>query len=335
MAVDGTVLENYNLSASLRHAPISIGDGLLLHVQEASLSRLLLFNSTSNTLAEIAVLGRSPAIPLVMDTAVVLGDSDGLTFVQCDPDCIIVDTYPTKVNGEMRWRSTGQFVAPVNTEEGGWLSVVLNDNGTYDEVTLFSTPYDGYGTSAPAWTPTGMYLGNDAGVLMAYTVERMNTGEEAATASTPLIGLTAITLGFIGAAWLSNRGRTTDAWRLLTLGAVAVALLMLPDLATSWNTLLAEEAAPSSEETPWDPSWPDEWLGTQIVVFDLPDQTVVAGGLVGHETVWSLTAAAAEERDLSHHRGDRDRALSCGHQRCGSDGMGIHHQRPARGVRDG
>ena len=114
--------------------------------------------------------------------------------------------------------------------------------------------------------------------------------------STPLIGLTAMTLGLVGAAWLSNRGRTTDAWRLLTLGAVAVALLMLPDLAASWNAWLVEEE-PSSEETTWDPSWPDEWLGTQVVVFDLPDQTVVAGGLVGHETVWSLTAAAAEERD--------------------------------------
>ena len=244
------------------------------------------------------MLGRSPAIPLVMDTTVVLGDSDGLTSVQCDPDCIVIDTYPTKVNGEMRWRSPGQFFAPVNTDEGGWLSAELNDNGTLGEVSLFSTPHDGYGTSAPAWTPTEMYLGNDAGVLMAYTIERTSSGEEATTMSTPLIGLTAMTLGLVGAAWLSNRGRTTDAWRLLTLGAVAVALLMLPDLAASWNAWLVEEE-PSSEETTWDPSWPDEWLGTQVVVFDLPDQTVVAGGLVGHETVWSLTAAAAEERDLS------------------------------------
>ena len=107
-----------------------------------------------------------------------------------------------------------------------------------------------------------------------------------------------MTLGFIGAAWLSNRGRTTDAWRLLTLGAVAVALLMLPDLAASWNAWLVE-GDPPSEETTWDPSWPDEWLGTQIVVFELPDQTVIVGGLVGHETVWSLTMAAADERNLS------------------------------------
>jgi hypothetical protein len=78
-----------------------------------------------------------------------------------------------------------------------------------------------------------------------------------------------------------------------------VALLMLPDLATSWNTLLAEEAAPSSEETPWDPSWPDEWLGTQIVVFDLPDQTLVVGGLTGHETAWELTQVAAQQHNLS------------------------------------
>jgi len=295
---DGTVRETHDLSASLRHAPVSIGDGLLLHVQEETLSRLLLFNSTSSTLAELAVLGRSPAIPLVMGTTVVLGHSDGLTTVQCNPECLLVDTYPTKVNGEMRWRSSDQFFAPVNTQEGGWLSVMVGDDGAMREVSRFTTPHDGFSTSAPAWTATQMYLGNDAGVLMAYEVERTATSDDATLTSTPLIGLTAISLGLIAAAWLSNRGRTTDAWRLLTLGAVAVALLMLPDLAASWNAWLVEEKA-TPEEVPWDPSWPDEWLGTQIVVFELPDETLVVGGLLAHETVWELTVAAAEERHLS------------------------------------
>ena len=35
------------------------------------------------------------------------------------------------------------------------------------------------------------------------------------------------------------------------------------------------------------------------MVFELPDQTVAVGGLLGHGTVWELTSAAAEERNLS------------------------------------
>lgn len=294
---DGTVRENHSLSAALRHAPISIGDNLLLHVQEETLSRLVQFNSTSSILAELAVLGRSPAIPLARGTLVVLGDSDGLTSIQCNPDCIVVDTHPATVNGEMRWRSPDQFTAPVNTQEGGWLNVMVDDNGTLSEVSRFTTPHDGYGTSAPAWTDTGMYVGNDAGVLMAYTVEGTSTDNEATTSS-PLIGLTAITLSLAGGAWLSSRGRTTDAWRIVTLGALALALLLLPDITASWNAWLVDEE-PSSEENSWDSSWPDEWLGTQIVVFELPDQTIAVGGLLGHGTVWELTSAAAEERNLS------------------------------------
>ena len=299
---NGTVRAMHNLSGSLRHAPVNIGSALLLHVQEETRSRLLSFNSTSELLTELAVLGRSPAIPLVMGSSIVFADSGGLTSVLCNPACVVVDTYPSKVNGELGRRSSTQLFAPVNTESGGWLSIDVVDNGTFEGMSMFRTPYDGYGTSAPAWTPTGMYLGNDAGVLMAYEFLPGN-GIEASLMDpqqdgAPLIGLAAVTLCLVGAAWLGNRGRTTDAWRVATLMAVAVAVLMLPDLSASWSEWLVEDEA-SADETAWDPSWPDVWLGTQVVVFDLPDQTVVVGGLLGHQTVWDLTQAAAKEHNLS------------------------------------
>ena len=62
---------------------------------------------------------------------------------------------------------------------------------------MFTTPYDGYGTSAPAWTSSRMFLGNDAGVLMAYssqpgiTVEAPQQSPEQDTNS--LVGLAAVT----------------------------------------------------------------------------------------------------------------------------------------------
>jgi hypothetical protein len=59
---------------------------------------------------------------------------------------------------------------------------------------------------------------------------------------------------------------------------------------------LVEDNAPST--TAWDESWPETWLGTQIVVFEFPDGPVTVGGLVGHQNVWSLTQQAAEERAI-------------------------------------
>ena len=43
----------------------------------------------------------------------------------------------------------------------------------------------------------------------------------------------------------------------------------------------------------WDNDWPDEWKGTQVVVFELPGGDVAIGGLDGHENVEQLTESAA------------------------------------------
>ena len=142
-----------------------------------------------------------------------------------------------------------------------------------------------------------MFLGNDAGVLMAYQVGAP-IAQEVPSETSPLWGLVALTVCLVGAAWLAGRGRSTDAWRVFTLCAVAVALLMLPDLSSSWSAWLAEGDDLSAEDA-WDPSWPDAWLGTQVVVFELANETVVVGGLVGHSTVWDLTQAAVEEQGLT------------------------------------
>ncbi len=294
---NGTVRASYPLPGSLRHAPVAVDDGLLLHVQEPLSSRLLLLDINTNNLTQIASLGASPALPLEIGNTFVFGDNDGLTTVQCEPTCTVIDTHATKVNGEMRARSSSRFFAPVNEPGAGWLAVDLNESGAFVDVRTFSTPHDDYGTSAPAWSATTMFLGNDAGVLMAYQVGAP-PAQEVASETSPLWGLVALTVCLVGAAWLAGRGRSTDAWRVFTLCAVAVALLMLPDLSSSWSAWLAEGDDLSAEDA-WDPSWPDAWLGTQVVVFELANETVVAGGLVGHSTVWDLTQAAVEEQGLT------------------------------------
>ena len=97
------------------------------------------------------------------------GDNDALTTVQCEPTCTLIDTHAAKVNGEMRPVPPTDFL-PRSMPDAGWLVVDLNESGAFVDVRTFSTPHDDYGTSSPAWSATTMFLGNDAGVLMAYQV---------------------------------------------------------------------------------------------------------------------------------------------------------------------
>ena len=114
----------------------------------------------------------------------------------------------------------------------------------------------------------------------------------------PLFGalLVALTLGAV--AGLASKNRTHDAWRLFSLFLVVLALLLLPDLSSSWNQSLTrtEPAAPEDE---WNPQWPEAWLGTQVVVMEFENEVIEIGGLVGHATVLELTQAAAQQHNIT------------------------------------
>ena len=301
---NGTVVDSWNVSGSIRHAPVVVDDRLLLHVQEATSSVLVVYNITSATFQTLAQLGPSPAVPLRVGENVVFGDSAGLTTVRCDSACRVVDALPTKVNGEMSLVSSSGFMAPVNTPQGGWLMVRLNETGSFENHTQFSTPHDGYGTSAAGRTATHLFLGNDAGVLMAY---RTNTsqidvpdplsGPEDEANHLAVIGTLGLTTGLAVVAWFGKNGRVRDAWRVLTLCTVVLGVLMLPDLSTSWNNALTNESSNSSQ-TDWNSSWPESWVGTQVVVFEFSESDVVVGGLGAHSDVWSLTQEAAAKSGL-------------------------------------
>ena len=146
-----------------------------------------------------------------------------------------------------------------------------------------------------------MYLGNDAGVLMAY--ERQETLMEQEIEPSEFDGLAvlgAISIAFAlgGSAIMAKRSRMIEAWAILSFSALVVALLMLPDVSNAWTDMLTEAPSNSPEEE-WDPSWPEAWLDTQVVVFELPEGTVAVGGLDGHTTVWSLTQDAASQFEMT------------------------------------
>ena len=75
-------------------------------------------------------------------------------------------------------------------------------------------------------------------------------------------------------------------------------VLIIPDLSSQWSKAFDEQfpETPSSEE--WNEQWPDAWLGTQIVIFELNGEEHSIGGLIGHDDALSLTQAACEKLDF-------------------------------------
>ena len=293
---NGSVSSPIQFNGSIRHAPVVMGDRLLLHVQQSSSSTILSYNTLSSSATTLAVSGTSPAVPLKVDQKAIFGDGSGLTSVVCNSNCSVSDTYETLVNGEMAWTPNGTLHAPINTPSGGWLSVSVTTNGNFTSPTVFSTPHDGYGTAAPAFGSGLSVYGNDAGVLMVYVTEA-STPTASSFDAQPVLGAVFLMLAMGGMAVLASSSRTTDAWRLFTLVVLLLALFMLPDISGSWNAALVheEEDTPTSQ---WKQHWPDTWLGTQVVVIEFEDETLEIGGLVGHESVLALTQAAALDLDV-------------------------------------
>ena len=322
VAENGTVERSVNLTGKLRHPPVVVGDRLLLHVQHSTTSTLIEYDVFRDQMTEVALLGGSPAIPLRMGNLVVLGTNSGLTTVLCDAACEVVETVPAKINGEMSQASDSVVFAPLNNPDDGWLRVEIDANGSVRSNATLSTPYDNYATAAPAYAGLRMFLGNDGGVLMAYesevespTTDSENTsmndtdvpgaqeenGESSTSdsgGSSAMFGAFGLGLFFAGAAWAAHRGRINDAWRMVSLCAVVLGLMMLPDLSNAWNKAVVDEPSAFVQED-WDDDWPDDWADTQVVVFEFEDQSVLVGGLEDHPDVWELTQAAADQAGLT------------------------------------
>ena len=292
---NGTVEQPVSLPGALRHAPLVVGGVLLLHTQVNATSALMAYTISTGALVEVAVLGASPAVPLAWKTGGIFADSDHITSVQCAAECTVVSQVPARVNGEMAWTGPTMFHAPQNTPEGGWLAVDVDEGGSLTLGDRLTTPYDGYGTSAPASREGTLYLGNDAGVLMALQLDRSQNAEE--DDAWALLGASVLVASMCGAAVLASKGRLTDAWRWLSLVGLCLMLVLLPDVNRSWNATLAETASTTPTNT-WDPSWPEAWLGTQVVVFEFEDGQRVIGGLVGHGDVLSLTQTSAGQLEM-------------------------------------
>jgi hypothetical protein len=208
-------------------------------------------------------------------------------------ECENTGIIPFHSNGEIAIQrfDDGQWKvwAPQNNLEGGWgVFTATND------WMILQSPNDDYATAAPGFGSDGSYaLGNDKGILMFYNSQQNNpvishSDKEfdytfIITTLILLISILASTPAFIYHLY-------EQVLKTLLPGVVIFMAFNITMISTAWSGYLSEQVEPEGD---WDDSWPEEWRGSQIVVFELPEGEVVFGGLFGHKTVENLTEDAA------------------------------------------
>ena len=285
-----TVFRNGSVSSihlgdgKIRHAPLDTRHGLFVHLQTDDGSTMFLNGSV------LASVGQSPAIPLMHEHRIYAATSDEWISILCDEDtCSIEATEPFHSNGELALRIVGTEVeiwAHSNTVSGGW--------GVFNQTAFLrieNTSFNTYGTAAPGFGPGVIAFGNDAGMLKV-TSESLEASNEEETPADILGGIhyVAIVLLFLVTCWsLAHR----DLNQLTKVGSaflLLIAIAVVPELSLK----LAEQTSTNSEAE-WDSSWPDEWLGTQVIVFEIDGEEHAIGGLERQQTVYDLTMIACDE----------------------------------------
>mgnify|MGYP003977855817 CR=1 FL=1 len=281
----GTVSNITIGEGKIRHAPIETNHGVITHLQTPNGSEIYV----GNTL--LSGEGYSSAIPLKVGQKVFFATSSHLISINCETNCSIEGRTNYHTNGEITMQLDGQIWFPNNTPSGGW---GIGYPGS--ELTTFHTLHDTYTTAGPGFGTSGeLALGNDNGVLMVFLPDLITKDSDSEKSKSyfqeSLIIFLCLTMFFFQIK--KNNKMATKVGLLLLL---AIMIFILPDVSNTWSK---EVDTLNDSKEDWDASWPDEWQGTQVIVFELPDGELALGGFSGYENVEEFTDIAAAELDIS------------------------------------
>ena len=280
---NGIVSSTFLGEGKIRHAPIDTRHGLFVHLQTTEGSTMYLNGSI------IGNAGHSPAIPVFHEDRIYAATSDEWISILCDEQtCAVDSTESFRTNGELALRvvdSEMELWAPSNNPSGGW--------GVFNQTSLIrmeTTMFDTYGTAAPGFGNDAVALGNDAGVLF---VTYQSTVESSTKPSdVDVIGMihyASILVFFVLTCFSFAHQDWRQMARLGSTFLLVVALVVVPEL-----SLKLAERTSSDGEVEWNDSWPDEWKGTQVILFEIDGEEHVIGGLESQDTVYELTLVACE-----------------------------------------
>jgi len=287
----GTVSNLTIGEGKIRHAPVVTDAGVLIHLQTGTGSEIYLNQQL------ILEEGYSPAIPLLVNQDVYLGTSSNLIWFDCSINCSLVGKSGFSTNGEISYNHFNDTIwFPNNSPQGGW-GVGFPGAG----IVTYSTVHDTYTTAGVAFGANGeMAFGNDNGILMVFLPDVSLSDSEKEESESDidevyllhsLIVVLCVTMFFFQI--IKNNKMATKIGLLLLL---VIMIFILPDVSNFWSQEVDTLEDPPGD---WDESWPEEWQGTQVIVFELPDGEVAIGGFSDYENVEDLTDVAAQESNIT------------------------------------
>ena len=303
---EGNISSKFLDIGKIRHAPLVVEDMLLIHGQGLTGSKVALVNPDDFSTEIISIAGPSPGIPLSVNDTILTSDSNHIRAFDCSESCKFTDSYPFTSNGEFSLIFEDNVMLPRNTEEGGWGVFSINNSSEIILSELYSTQYDWYGTAGPEYQIVDgreiLAIGNDNGNLQVFTSKIGQPVEEKETESGYLSQfITFILFIFIatsGIQFLRENYRSSFKYFLIIL--VVISTFAFNDIVSTWSSYISEINDQSqSQESLWDETWPDEWLGTQIVIIEFDNQTLISGGHLNYDNALELTYKAADDLLIS------------------------------------
>ncbi|MBT60572.1 MAG: hypothetical protein CMA63_03335 [Euryarchaeota archaeon] len=316
-------------SGKIRHAPIMTEAGLFIHSQLPQSSTILVLDPTNFEVIQNFTSGPSPAVPTADGTMVLTGDSSAVQLFECRQSCELIGSVPFRTNGELGSIGSATYMAAMNAPNAEWGVFTLNQNRTFAVESVDLGLY-GYGTAGPGFMQQNstnfLAVGNDGGVVRFFRSLGFNAEVDGDTEVSEVSEVTEVTevaeiveqaaiesidwraqgfvfilyvlLGSIGVQFL--RGSTEWLLRTSSLFFLVLLLMVLPDLSAHWSEVVSERLPSESVDEEWNASWPDEWLDTQIVIFEFEDGHRAVGGLQGSENVYQLTQAACRSLGIDY-----------------------------------
>ena len=290
----------------IRHAPLVIGDMLLVHGQGVTGSKVALVNPVDFSIEVISNSGPSPGIPILFKSIIITIDSSYINTFDCSTSCQFLDQYPFTSNGESSLVFNEMFMLPRNTVEGGWGIFSINSSGGLRLSELPTSEYDWYGTAGPEYQIIAgreiLAIGNDNGNLQVFSSKKANEPEQESFESDYISQIGTFILFILvttsGIQFLRENYRSSFKYLLIIL--VALSTFAFNDIFLAWSSYVSEiNDDAQSQEALWDESWPEEWLGTQIVIFEFANQSLISGGHVNAKDALELTHKAAVQLDIS------------------------------------
>ena len=278
-----TKLNNFN--GKIRHAPIITTAGILIHLQTDGGSKIYLDNLV------ISDEGSSPAIPIIDANNVYLATSQSIITLECESSCVEIERKESTSNGEISLIDYGDksmVSFPINSPGGGWL---FGENVSDSEI-IFSE----FGTYTTAGISTNgkgvLTFGNDNGILYVFSDSTEYSKQEQpskiyAIAISSILSILILPLVF-------KRNKQLG-FKVGLLVSFILLILIFPQLVNLWSENVSEL---SPESTDWDDDWPQEWIGTQVVVIELESGNLEVGGLSGFTSVEEITLHVAEEEGI-------------------------------------